>query len=978
MGTGVKTVAGKTGFSFVRDTAGIAGLLLFFLALGLYRRIPNLNFVIMLAGSSVLLAMFFYLFASKEEEKEYSYKYERKSILLVIAGFAISIIIAVSGLLLDIRKVLYLPHILWGASVFVPLYFIRLKQVEVRKLPKVLKGAHINIPPLAGLAVVLTFSILTVFLQKGYYFFYSVLTILLAAYSMGFFFNSNDFTKKDDALNRIDCIILGFVFIAAVFFRFFMINQVPPGYENQAREIFMFLSSLNDGVRYDVKNWPVQLFHDIYLTFFMIKPIGLKLENIRVVEVIFSIATIPFFFMLVKEMYDKKTAIFSTSFFSLLFMSVSMARMDMAVYRVVFYSVLSLYLLLISIKTGKLLLFVLTGIVVSLSAYGYPSGRLHVFVVVTAFLAYGVNVLRLGKSFKNFFNLFLTGFSSILIALPVLYYMFAERQFGIYAKLFEQSAKGADLVVEVMKNFTDVFFAIAAKGTEQFCFALPIRPFTVGIESVIIFAGIAYLIYGIREKRNATMLVWIFFSILPLVLYPFYYKLRYFRMIIFFGIMPIIMGLGMNVFYRMLSRILPKSEKILFYALLIGISVYSGFITFTDYFYKFRTNGCVRDAYASVGTEIEELVVKDRGKSFVFMSNFWKQTMLSSGFCLRCGKKVAYTDINTHSISMLAGKSSDLIIVAEGFYADYFDYLKEFFPGIRIDKVRNVYGEKTYVDPYGRDYLYVAVFIPGEDIENAAGLNISRLYADGRVENGKTVFPIETKGEKQIRLQGIIEAPEYARYVFSFGDSVKSEIVIDGKIFSGGMLSKGLHNFSAVLSGTIPQKISLKWAYAGKTGDIPANCVFSSGKVTGLRATYKYFLDERNTFTQIEPQLMMRLQWYNPRIKFESIGNQYTVIWQGYYLAEKDGIYSFDLSSFEGFCNNITVNGRKIVNYAKEIKENRSIYLSRGPNRIEVLTYSYLHIPDPALFYYRLMVKKPGSSEFEAVKYYELNPFKNN
>ena len=337
------------------------------------------------------------------------------------------------------------------------------------------------------------------------------------------------------------------------------------------------------------------------------------------------------------------------------------------------------------------------------------------------------------------------------------------------------------------------------------------------------------------------------------------------------------------------------------------------------------------------------------------------------------GNNIEMTDISSLTPSDFYDKNKGVLLVGEGIYADYFDYLKEYYPNMTVEKYRNDSGLTFWTDPFVPEYEFVTASIPAKDIESAYGFTGKFNISGKQVIKNGVLSEFLSEGSRRVVLTGSIIIPEYAKYQFSAAGA-DMEIYIDDKPHYGEKLSKGIHKIKIVLSG-MRQAVKLNWKYLDKNESIPVSAILRKDALYGVNVTYNFnFLDD--TLKTMEPVINSRMYWFKPRMKVKN-DDQFNITFGGYYKAETKGSYEFDFETSKEFCNSVKLNGRQMMEFSGDNYREKLSELNPGWHKIEITSLSRL-IQSPGGIYFRLKVKKPGESGFTVVKYNELRPYPEN
>ncbi|HPN65196.1 MAG TPA: PA14 domain-containing protein, partial [Candidatus Goldiibacteriota bacterium] len=633
-----------------------------------------------------------------------------------------------------------------------------------------------------------------------------------------------------------------------------------------------------------------------------------------------------------------------------------------------------IYFLVMGIKRGEPVFYVLSGLMAAFSMYTYAPGRMVIPAVFLIFVMLVVDTKKIKDTLSNFNGLFLFSAAAIIAAVPVIYYMTSAGS-GYFSRAEYYSLKGLNLHEQYISQLITYIFSFFTSGSVMAAENLPARPLLHGLEAVLFLAGFAYVLAFFRKKENAVLLIWFFVSLIPGMFFASSARPSFFRIITALPCIAIFIGIGAYCIYNLISAVFVKNSGRIFWGIFITVFAYTSIITYNDYFFRYPADGKVLEYFENAGAEVESMAVKNtaRGKD-VFVSAYYNQ--LNRGFCSFCREKNKLKIVNPGELALSAFYGNkDTVIITEGIYADALKILGEYFPDIKITAVKNSGSSEIWIDPAAKDYKYVKAEIPKKNIDVLYGLKAE--YYSGRNSVKSDIFKgaINPDGTfDSVILSGLIEMPDYASVKIDFENAAYS-LEIDGNKYDGSRLYRGLHTFTARIEPKSSGLISSYWQLEnGKRTSIPVSCMINSGRFFGLIAKYAYNFNDQSAY-QLEPQINTR--FYNsskPAIIKDKLTNEFfSINWKGYFNAENDGNYMFELKTADHFCNAIWLNGTLVYSRFGQEAEYGAVNLKKGWNKIEIISYSQAY--DSLDTVYILKAKKYEEKEYTAVKYTELKPF---
>ncbi len=189
--------------------------------------------------------------------------------------------------------------------------------------------------------------------------------------------------KESKGVSKTEVYFFAAVMLFAVFFRVFMISEVPSGcYRDEGQNGNEAINIMN-GVEIEGTKLPVYIERFtqnaamyMYPVAAMFKIFGIGVLQIRVVSVIFGILSVAAFYFLLRNLYGWKLAVIGSFVLAVLRWHVNFSRIGFLGSLTVLIFIFVLYFLVRAVKKGKLSDFVMAGACTSLSLYSYIAARL--------------------------------------------------------------------------------------------------------------------------------------------------------------------------------------------------------------------------------------------------------------------------------------------------------------------------------------------------------------------------------------------------------------------------------------------------------------------------------------------------------------------------------------------------------------------------------------------------------------------------
>jgi len=226
-----------------------------------------------------------------------------------------------------------------------------------------------------------------------------------------------DFIKKHK-----ESLLLVLILVLAFFLRFWRLGSIPPGlYPDIAAngtDAIRAIQTHHFQVFYLTNNGREGLFINLIALSFLI--FGVSVWSIKIVSALFGFFTVLGTYLLGKELFNKKVALFSSFFIAVSFWHVNFSRMGFRAIVLPFVLVYSFYFFFRGIRKNSWFDFILGGLFFGLGFHTYISWRLAPAIIVVWILAKIILDRKFWHTYWPKILVFIV--SSILAALPLLYY----------------------------------------------------------------------------------------------------------------------------------------------------------------------------------------------------------------------------------------------------------------------------------------------------------------------------------------------------------------------------------------------------------------------------------------------------------------------------------------------------------------------------------------------------------------------------
>ena len=452
--------------------------------------------------------------------------------------------------------------------------------------------------------------------------------------------------KKKKSQN-IDLSFIAILVIAGciiLFFRLYLINEVPSEmFSDHAEKLLDVMDVL--GGKYSIffeRNTgrePIQF----YFTALIIKIFNTKINfiSLKVGTVISGLLTLPFIYLIAKELSNKWGGIFALLFTGIGYWPNVISRVGLRYSLYPLFTAPVVYFILKGFKEKNTNYFLASGIFLGLGLMGYSSFRIIPFLVVAIFILYYLINNKSIDRIQTLAGIILIGSVSLAVFLPLFRYWidhsgnFSYRALSRLTQLerpFDEPA-----IIILIKNILNSILMPFFRNGHIWVHSVPNRPALDFISAGFFFTGLVFMIRQIWSQKN-----WEFSALLisiPILMMPSILSLAY------PGENPslnrsagalvpvfVVIGIGFNVLIKsIVDNFSKRYSKII--ALLVGLMIISISIV-NNYQLVFNTYRQQYGKNAWNSSEIGGVIKKfiqagnDPEKAFVIPFPHWVDTRL--------------------------------------------------------------------------------------------------------------------------------------------------------------------------------------------------------------------------------------------------------------------------------------------------------------------------------------------------------------
>jgi len=782
-----------------------------------------------------------------------------------------------------------------------------------------------------------------------------------------------------------DYVIIVILFVLSSYFALKNLMKLPAGVEKDEVALILGIWTNSKGQLgvYDPANFVAlsQLyswFTDLFRAVTGTKVV--TLTGYRVAGAVFVPVITALTYLLSRELFGRRIAVLSGLLMVFFLPMQYLGRLNGGGFTHVVALSLAVFLFFVlAIRYNRPVFWLLAGVTEGLNLYFYHPAKL-VPVIILLFTAL---IVLFGKNRKDNHKNLLPGVVLFLSAIVVVFYPMIEYIIkvpnGYFHRLsLDSNIIKTDIVQSVQHYVLHIYsgfmiFFTASEPTGKY--SLPSSAVFNDGFSFIFIAGTISLLSAVKSRQRLFMLLWLFVGTLPLWLANSEYGPGFnnWRTCMVFPAMAITAAIGLNDLLELI--ICPVNKKIgqVIYVLIAAVVIaYITMANYITYFKFYPKDPSVKLAYKSVITEMADEVQKVPN-TISLLSNQLRNYSWNGLDIIFADRRIEFKHVSISRIEfdkIYNESGKDIIVIAEGLYADSMDVYKAFFPDAQV-KVHynyeywmyvpnqrgsygNLYGWKepkkvfNYWDmhvrhtiPYDLDknskpYVgFVSCRIPYSQIKSVYGLRGHMLNGEKEVIFNGAKQTSENANENSFKVKGYLYAAEGGRYKLMMKGVKTASFAVERKAVRGEYvdLVEGLNKIEIIVQGINESECKMLWIKPMNSNEeaVPPGVLLSIDSVPGLIRTsecngvkYKahdYTVRERMTLFDNFPKALLPCP--------TSLRT-----WEGGIKIEKAGYY--EISFISQHESEAYVDGRKIYSNLEGKEEKMEIYLTKGKHLIKL------------------------------------------
>lgn len=407
---------------------------------------------------------------------------------------------------------------------------------------------------------------------------------------------------------RSQLLLLAIILLVAIFFRFFRLDGLPRGMIGDEAQRGLEALAIAHGGYYPVFLKELEAYPVLaYWLAILFRLFGASLLAARAGAALIGIATVPVFYLLVRELFGSMggrsgriLAVSATFFLATSYWHVVYSRVAREMILLPFFAILVLYFFLQGWRSGRRRYFLLCGVSMGLGLYTYASSLCLPLLVVVPL---GYYIWREKGSLRtHFVNLLLLFGISFAVATPLALFAVSE------TAVFTAEAKAVTLLNRELTGGSPLaaFVMSCAKTAAMFVFQgdsslvhnPASRPVLDPVVSVWFVLGLCVIIRKWRDPPHFVLLIWLLIMCLPAVV-TVLTSANFSRTIGALPVVSILPALGMVTAWEWLEARTAAHRLVT----ILGISVFAitllltAATTYRDYFMVWDTREDLREGY---------------------------------------------------------------------------------------------------------------------------------------------------------------------------------------------------------------------------------------------------------------------------------------------------------------------------------------------------------------------------------------------
>lgn len=320
-------------------------------------------------------------------------------------------------------------------------------------------------------------------------------------------------------------VVLALSIILVAFFRYYRLDQVPLEMNSDHAEKILDVLRVLDGqtmIFFPTNGGREAL--QFYLVAGLHKIFGAALDfsALKMITISVGFLSLPFIYLLGKDLVNKRVGLFGMLLAGVAYWPNVVSRAGMRLPFYILFTAMTMFLLVRGIRTGKRNYFILCGLTVGLSLYGYSADRILPVLVIAAGVIYLVHRHPKHQRVRLISSLVILFIFAAVIFLPMLHYMIDDPDSFLFRTLTRMGTLERELPAAPISlfftNLRNALFMFSWDNGEIWPVSIPHRPALDVITGALFILGITLMV--VRYIKNRTWIDLFLLLSIPILLMP--------------------------------------------------------------------------------------------------------------------------------------------------------------------------------------------------------------------------------------------------------------------------------------------------------------------------------------------------------------------------------------------------------------------------------------------------------------------------
>jgi len=662
--------------------------------------------------------------------------------------------------------------------------------------------------------------------------------------------------------------------------------------------------------------------HYLYLVALAFQWFGVNVGSIRMASALFGVLAVAAGYLLGSELFDRRLGLVLAFLLAVSSWLITLSRLGMyATATTPFFTLATLAFLLRGLRTGRMLDWGLSGLMLGLGLCFYTSFRLFV-PVVALFLLYSIVRERrrthAWPSKRLWLGLFTFGCTALLVILPLVWFAYARPDI-FWSRVqdtfvFAKAAEGERLAV-LLQSIQKHLLMFNWRGDPNGRHNLPGAPMLDDLSGVLMVLGLAYSLWRWRDPRYALLPLWLGITLLGGILSLDFEAPQSLRANGSLGAAYVLAIVPLAVLIRAWETSDGRWLRNWVWwpvAILLGLAA---FANLDRYFDKQANDFSTWAAHSTAETLTARLLEGLDENTDAFVTSFFNGHP-TLHFLLPTGRPFARLETTDElPLDFAPGRGALLIMSPES--NALFDAAKRLYPNAQFEEIKPPMPGPTV--------LYIVRLSP-EDVASIQGLD-GAYYANANWEGPPALvqrdaaldfdwaansplpapFSVEWNGVLHVGTYGVhdlvLQAPAYAELMIG-----EQQVLSGTGVLSGSLtLAAGNHALRVRAEGA-PGLFQLRWLPPDRPLEVVGASSLYAAPMTANGLLARYFTNGDWQEPEVSARIEDQLGYY---VHVPPLPRPYTVEYTGKIAIPIAGDYRFGLESIDE--SYLEIGGQEVV-----------------------------------------------------------------